>query len=105
MKQDTTERGFALQEFRDHYGEKCSLQQSSLATENAIWLGIQEMTPRILASKAIQLGIDTQGQTTGWVDYPLPYEVFCSTRMHLTQAQVGALLPYLLLFVETGSIT
>ena len=34
-----TERGFSLVEFTDRYGVECSLQDSSLATEAAIWLG------------------------------------------------------------------
>lgn len=35
-----TERGFDLYEFTDLYGQTSSLQKSSLATENAIWFGI-----------------------------------------------------------------
>lgn len=35
-----TERGFEIITFRDRYDQVCSLQQSSLAFENAIWLGI-----------------------------------------------------------------
>lgn len=34
-----TARGFRIGEFRDRYGQECSIQESSLATENAIWLG------------------------------------------------------------------
>lgn len=34
-----TSRGFDLIEFVDHYGAECSLQKSSLATEDCIWLG------------------------------------------------------------------
>lgn len=34
-----TQRGFDLIEFVDHYGAACSLQKSSLATEDCIWLG------------------------------------------------------------------
>jgi hypothetical protein len=39
----TTQRGFAVSDFRDRYGAKCSLQKSSLASEDAIWLGIDEV--------------------------------------------------------------
>lgn len=35
----TTERGFDIHDFMDHYGEPCSLQKSSLATEDCIWFG------------------------------------------------------------------
>ena len=38
----TTERGFALYEFRDRYNRECSLQRSSIATEDCIWLGVHE---------------------------------------------------------------
>jgi len=34
-----TERGFVVAHFRDRYGEECSIQESSLAEEAAIWLG------------------------------------------------------------------
>jgi len=36
MKKTTTGRGFQYIEFEDRYGHKCSLQKSSLATEDAI---------------------------------------------------------------------
>ena len=42
-----TERGFEIIDFTDEYGEKCSLQQSSLAIyeppgTSAIWFGVNE---------------------------------------------------------------
>lgn len=37
-----TVRGFLLGQFWDRYGELCSIQKSSLATEDAIWLGVDE---------------------------------------------------------------
>jgi hypothetical protein len=37
-----TVRGFARYDFKDLYGNACSLQESSLATDNAIWLGCNE---------------------------------------------------------------
>lgn len=33
------DRGFLRGEFTDRYGEKCSIQKSSLASEDCIWLG------------------------------------------------------------------
>lgn len=103
IKQTKTERGFALNEFTDRYGAKCSIQKSSLATEDAIWLGIDDPDPQIMASKAASFGVKTN-ETTGWVPYPIPEEVSINTRMHLTQAQVKKLLPILQKFVETGEI-
>lgn len=35
-------RGFMRAEFKDLYGEVCSIQKSSLATEHAIWLGLDQ---------------------------------------------------------------
>ncbi|MCA3269227.1 MAG: hypothetical protein ACK5XX_05330 [Holosporales bacterium] len=72
MNIEKTERGFDIIEFLDRYGNGCSLQKSSLATEDCIWLGVDTEPP---------------------------------ARMHLTQGQVKALLPYLQRFVDTGEIT
>lgn len=88
-----TPRGFAVAEFKDHYGVKCSVQKSSLATENAIWIGCDEADPRVLV----------QGQ--GWKPYAVPEDVLLNTRMHLTQAEVAKLLPVLQRFVDTGEVT
>jgi hypothetical protein len=35
-----TERGFARGDFADLYGQKCSLQRSSIATTDAVWCGV-----------------------------------------------------------------
>lgn len=98
-----TNRGFALREFTDRSGCKCTLQKSSLATEHAIWLGVHDAEPKILAFHAAAFGVETE-QKTGWVEYPIPKEVLLSTRMHLTQRQVKKLLPILKKFVETGEL-
>lgn len=37
-----TDRGFLLGEFEDHYKNPCSIQESSLADEDCIWLGTSE---------------------------------------------------------------
>lgn len=34
-----TERGFIVRRFKDIYNKECSIQESSLATEDAIWMG------------------------------------------------------------------
>ena len=75
IKMERTERGFNRGEFADRYNSKCSLQESSLADEAAIWLGVD---------------VDSEGNE-------------CS-RMHLTQKQVQDLLPLLQEFVNTGSL-
>jgi hypothetical protein len=97
MEKIKTERGFDLIEFSDFYDHKCSLQKSSLSLENAIWLGVDDPKPQIMASKVMEGG-------TGWVNYPIPEDVNIYARMHLTQGQVKKLLPYLIKFAETGEI-
>jgi hypothetical protein len=104
LVETVTDRGFALIRFVDLYGQPCSLQESSLATKEAIWLGVDDARPKVLHGDAKRLGIDTQA-SFGWVDYPLPPEVECITRMHLTRAQVAQLLPVLERFVRTGEVS
>jgi len=70
-----TIRGFRRYIFADEYRQECSLQKSSLATVDAIWLGV-----------------DTD--TNGGVGH----------RMHLTQDMVKALLPTLTHFADTGEL-
>lgn len=70
-----TDRGFAFAEFVDRHGSHCSIQESSLATEPAIWLGVQK---------------DFEGRD--------------ATRMHLTQEMVADLLPLLHNFVASGEL-
>lgn len=71
-----TGRGFLRGEFQDLYGSRCSIQESSLAEEHAIWLGVHEASPA--------------------------YQIKEGIRMHLNQKQAAALLPLLEHFVKTG---
>jgi hypothetical protein len=98
-----THRGFAHNTFVDYYGNKCSIQKSSLATDDAIWFGIDDAKPEVMAIDAAELGIKTN-ETTGWVPYPIPDNVSLHTRMHLTRDQVEQLLPILKRFVDTGNV-
>ena len=100
---EKTNRGFSITNFTDRYGAECSLQKSSLASEDAIWFGINDASPKIMASDAHRLGIPTTANN-GWVKYEIPKEVLISTRMHLTQDMVIALLPYLKKFAKTGEL-
>jgi len=103
VNKGTTNRGFDIFTFTDRYGEGCSLQKSSLVSEDAIWLGIDDPSPKIMASEASLHGVDTDA-TVGWVEYPIPKEVLVSTRMHLTREQVAELLPVLQHFADTGEL-
>ena len=91
MIKKETNRGFGIYEFTDRYGNKCSLQKSSLATEQAIWFGVDDVNPQIMGSN-------------GWEKFEIPKEVLLNKRMHLTQQQVKDLLPILTKFVEKGEI-
>jgi hypothetical protein len=71
-----TARGFALIKFADLYRQECSIQKSSLATEDCIWFGVD---------------VDLEGKTT-------------NHRMHLSQEDVKTLLPVLEKFVKTGEL-
>jgi len=104
INNEKTCRGFSLNKFTDRYGDECSIQKSSLATEDAIWFGVDDPKPQIMASDAIKLGLETNGETCGWVPYEIPKEVLISTRMHLTQDMVAKLIPVLQQFVETGEV-
>jgi len=98
-----TNRGFGIGEFTDQYGAKCSVQQSSIATKDCIWLGVDDADPQIMASQAKAFGVETS-QANGWVKYPIPEEVLLNTRMHLSREDVKKLLPLLQRFAETGSL-
>jgi len=103
MKQKRTQRGFAYNEFVDEYGHKCSLQKSSSACIDRIWLGLDNADPKIMASKAAANGVQTS-ETTGWVPYPIPKDVSLNTRMHLNRQQSKALGFKLIWFWLTGKV-
>lgn len=92
MEETTTLRGFDLSKFKDRNGVECSLQKSSLATEDCIWLGCNDADPKVLVPGK------------GWQPIEMPEEYLTNTRMHLTQENVKELLPYLKRFVDTGDI-
>lgn len=95
---ERTERGFSYHTFTDRNGVECSLQKSSIATEDAIWLG------------ATEIGLKRFEPFIGWSDVKLPdggpggVTYIANNRMHLTREQVAELLPLLQLFVQTGEI-
>lgn len=94
-----TGRGFQIVEFKDRYGLDCSIQQSSIATEACLWLGVTDAKPEIMATDAPKHGVFTQ-ETTGWVPFPVPQEVLLHTRMHLSREQVRSLIPVLQRWLE-----
>lgn len=93
MEQTKTLHGFDLLKFRDSNGVECSMQKSSAASENKIWLGCDEANPKVLVNGR------------GWVPLPMPDDYLATTRMHLTREQVAELLPSLQRFVATGELS
>ena len=89
-----TQRGFAHMEFEDLYGEGCSIQKSSLATDDAIWFGIDE--PKLTVFEDENMG--------KYIVSQMPKHFMVSSRMHLNRDQVKELLPILQHFVETGEL-
>lgn len=51
MKIALTNRGFPRAEFVDLYGARCSIQDSSLATDDAVWLGVDGPIERMHLSR------------------------------------------------------
>lgn len=99
MKEDKTPRGFDIIEFTDQNEVSCSLQKSSLAFTECIWLGCNDLgLKRFEAGKGWQDVILEEVHPSG------PYHT-ANTRMHLNQEQVKKLLPYLQHFAETGELT
>jgi hypothetical protein len=103
VKKQMTNRGFSKIVFTDTYNNQCCIQQSSLATGNHIWLGVESADPRIMVSDALKLGLSVpKGKVMGWMEYPIPKEVFLTTTMHLNRKQVKALVKELSQWLESG---
>lgn len=83
---EPNDRGFTYAYFGDGNGDRCSIQKSS-SISNHIWLGCEDVTVMYNHQSA---------------ELPDGYEVYA--RMHLTQAQVAALIPVLEHFVVTGEL-
>ncbi len=94
MEIERTNRGFDIASFTDSYGETCSLQKSSSAFVNKIWLGISK--PKLTVFEN-----ESKGQ---YIVTNMPENFSVNARMHLTRQQVAELLPYLQKFVETGDL-
>ncbi len=87
-----TQRGFSKGSFSDYNSINCSIQESSLATEDCIWLGID--VPRLTVFEDAGMG--------KYIETDLPKNWSVDSRMHLTRQQVSDLLPLLQRFVDTG---
>lgn len=109
MKIKKTVRGFSIIEFIDSNGESCSLQKSSSALEDKIWLGIdnakiREFYPRPRNINDSWCELDKEYVEEKLKHRPQNEIYFENQRMHLTQNQVKELLPHLQAFAKTGEI-
>lgn len=90
MKKTTTSRGFRLNKFLDSNGVECSLQESSLGTERAIWFGVSDANPTLKGSPVDLSGLlnfDTR-------------VVLINTRMHLSKKLTKKLLKCFKIFLN-----
>lgn len=101
IKIKKTERGFAFLNFKDKNGVECSIQQSSLATDECIWFGADKIGLKEFVAHR---------QPNAWEDKPevdensISHHFIANNRMHLTRKQVAKLLPILQKFVDTGNL-
>jgi hypothetical protein len=100
MELTKTNRGFPLGTFTDRNGIGCSIQKSSIATEDCIWLG----------ADTVGLKEFVAYRDPAWKDLvefdqsTVTHSYIANNRMHLSRDQVAELLPLLQRFVETGEI-
>ena len=105
MKTEHTERGFAYQKFEDQYGEKCSIQKSSLATEDCIWFGFDEINLKhFVPFRTPESWQDVDLDKLLGVTPDNRQSDIANSRMHLSRDMVADLLPVLQHFVDTGEL-
>lgn len=98
MRKSRTPRGFDVVTFKDRNNVECSIQISSVATEECIWFGCDDADPKIFVPFTDKpwRKLEKPPEAEEWI---------FNTRMHLNREQVAKLIPLLQKFVDTGSIT
>lgn len=86
MFKEASCEGPEILEFTDLRGHQCSIRESSLAAD-AIWLGIDDVEPKVMARKASKVGVETK----------------LSSRMYLNRPQVEQLVEVLQNWLLDGS--
>ena len=89
FEREKTERGFGRYMFKDTYENQCSIQKSSIATEDRIWIGFDDLN---LYDKISGKPVKA------------PDNVSAFTRMHINREQAKAIVEVLNTFIETGDI-
>ena len=110
IERSYTNRGFVRGEFTDLYGAKCSIQESSLADEPAIWLGVSPAEVKVMSVDVKDLPPpkivpdEGSGEDYGWSNYILPDKVEVFSRMHLSIDMAKELVKQLNHFIKTGEL-
>lgn len=112
LEHGRTSRGFTHMGFEDLYGEGCSLQMSSLATQAAVWLGIDNQKVLVFAPAGtdVSVQLNYKDGNSGWADAEIGVtgnehaSVLQSGRMHLSQDLIKLLLPSLQHFAAHGKL-
>lgn len=89
MTNDTTTRGFKLCTLTDNYGNEFTLQKSSIATDDMLWVGIPH--PDVAVGPP-------------WRKFDLPENAIIHSRAHITREQARGIAMALLVFAETGDL-
>ena len=108
MKKSYTNRGFGHIEVELRHGEQLSIQKSSLATENAIWMGAAEENVKAFIPS------EERAPYFDWVDIDVRElikmkhsrvdGIVTNTRVEITQEKMKELLPIFKHFAETGEL-
>jgi 5'-deoxynucleotidase YfbR-like HD superfamily hydrolase len=91
MTSSVTERGFVLINFQDLYNKPCSFQESSLAEQEAIWLGCDG--PTIYRNNLAMTQKEQEAEG-----------ISALGRMHLSREQAGTIGRMLVRYAETGQV-
>jgi len=104
MKTRKSDRGFGISEFVDLKGTECSIQDSSLASEAAIWLGVQSVNPHKMEGEVL-VTVKPPIDPIPISGFPwLNHDILYNTRMHLTIEHVETLIKEFNVFLSTKSV-
>jgi len=99
MEWDKTSRGFKYGKFKDNKNIDCTIQESSNAESDCIWLG------------ALDIGLKefiAHRQPSAWepieLEDTIEHHFIANNRMELTREMVEELIPILQNFVNTGRL-
>lgn len=105
-----TDRGFITGHFNDCLGEDCSIQESSCAEEERIWLGVHTPKVQVMSIDKPKVGAivfhpnEGSTETSGWQVADLPDFVHVFGRMELNRDQCRVLGKILTKFAKTGEL-